>query len=145
MKHSPRWSKCGSGFTLLEVLVALALLAITLASALRLAAQGAATTTFLRDRTFAEWVALNELARQQLATEWPPTGVTRGSAPMGGREWAWELRVSKTGDQNLRQLDITVGERESPLAHRTGYVLGPLRPRGESGMEATGGTEGGAP
>lgn len=119
------------GFTLLEVLVALALLAIALAAALRAAGRGTADLAYLRDRTFATWVAGNELTRRALLPEWPEPGVTRGVAAMAGREWPWELQVSATGDEAVRRLEIHVEtEAESgPLASLTGFVLKPFEER----------------
>lgn len=132
-----RYGRHGRGFTLLEVLVALAVLAVALTAALQLAAQGAANLTYLRDKAFAQWVALNEVARQQVAPEWPPTGTTRGSAWMGGREWPWEVRVQDTDDHNVRRLEVAVGEGETPLVRLTAYALRPFEP-GAPGPAAPG-------
>lgn len=119
------------GFTLLEVLVALALLAIALAAALQAAGRGTADLAYLRDRTFATWVAGNELTRRTLLPEWPEPGVTRGVAAMAGREWPWELQVSATGDEAVRRLEIHVEtEAESgPLVSLIGFVLKPFEER----------------
>lgn len=128
--------QAASGFTLLEVLVALALLAIALAAALQAAGRGAADLAYLRDRTFATWVAGNELTRRTLLPEWPEPGVTRGVAAMAGREWPWELEVSATGDAAVRRLEVRVEtEAESrPLASLTGFVLRPLEERQATGQ-----------
>jgi general secretion pathway protein I len=115
-----------AGFTLLEVLVALALLAITFAAALATAARSAADAAYLRDRTFGAWVGANELARAQLGAAWPAIGVSRGSSWMGQREWPWELRVVATADENVRRLEVKVGESEEQAATTlVGYVLRP--------------------
>jgi len=113
------------GFTLLEVLVALAILALALAAALESGARGAADIAYLRDKTFADWVAANELTRLALAREWPEPGRSRGSAWMGDREWPWELQVSATNDENVRQLVLRVGEEGQPLVGLTGYAVQP--------------------
>jgi len=127
-----------AGFTLLEVLVALALLAITFAAALGTAARSASDAAYLRDRTFGAWVAANELARAQLRQDWPPVGVTRGSSWMGRREWPWELNVVSTQDENVRRLDIRVGDTQGNGAPTmVGYALRP--------QQATQGRDGAAP
>jgi general secretion pathway protein I len=120
----------GAGFTLLEVLVALALLAVALAAALRVAAQSAGDVSYLRERTFAEWVGHNEIERARLARDWPAPGVTRGSALMGGEEWVWERRVTPAGDTDLRRVEVGVrsGRGGEPLASLTGFVRRPPPP-----------------
>ena len=116
------------GFTLLEVLVALAILALALAAALESGARGAADIAYLRDKTFADWVAANELTRIASAREWPEPGRSRGAAWMGDREWPWELQVSATNDENVRQLELRVGGEGQPLVRLTAYAVQPHMP-----------------
>lgn len=110
--------KHNGGFTLLEVMVALAVLAIALGAIIKAAGTSAGDIGYLRDRTLASWVALNHINMLRLAREWPDEGTRNGIVEMAGREWRWELQVSNTSDEDLRRLDITVyGEdREVPLA-----------------------------
>jgi general secretion pathway protein I len=117
------------GFTLLEVLVALALLALTFAAALGATARTASDTAYLRDKTLATWVASNELTRVSLVGDWPAPGVRRGSSPMAGREWNWELRIVATADQDVHRLELTVGDAEgSPMVQLVGYLARPIEP-----------------
>ncbi|MFI4904964.1 MAG: type II secretion system minor pseudopilin GspI, partial [Burkholderiales bacterium] len=62
------------GFTLVELLVALAIVAVALAAGMRALTQAADGATALKSRTLALWVAQNVLARAQLANPTPPTG-----------------------------------------------------------------------
>jgi general secretion pathway protein I len=98
-----------SGFTLLEVLVALAVLAIAMGAIIRAATQSIATTADLREQTLAGWVALNTVNRWLLdAKPWPEEGTRSGDSELAARNWRWEARFAKTADPDLRRLDVTV-------------------------------------
>lgn len=104
------------GFTLLEVLVALAVLAIAMGALLRVASNSSATFTQLRDRTLAGWVAENALARFRLAQRWPSDGSRfNGRSQMAGRTWHWTITVASTPDPDLRRLTIAVRSTGSDL------------------------------
>lgn len=103
-----------AGFTLLEVLVALAVLAIAMGAIISAATQSINTVATLRDQTFAGWVALNQINQRLLDPKpWPDEGSSSGSAELASRAWRWEAQFSKTGDPDLRRLDLTVRAREN--------------------------------
>jgi general secretion pathway protein I len=109
------------GFTLLEVLIALVVLALSLGAAIRAVGEYTVNQAYLRDRTFAEWVAHNQLVTAQLAGEWPSIGRQKGEAEMplgaaadGGREWRWVMQVTQTPEEDLRRLDIDVYPASAP-------------------------------
>jgi general secretion pathway protein I len=110
---------CQGGFTLLEVLVALAVAAIALGAIIKVTAESANSTAYLRDRTLASWVALNQVNQLLLNPDWPKDDSAKsGKTTMADREWRWELRVSETSDKDLRRLEVTVRSRDGaePLA-----------------------------
>lgn len=96
------------GFTLLEVLVALAVLALALGALVHAGAEQAASLDHLRSRTLAHWVAANELAEARLASNWPEPGERRGTTRMGRAEWHWVMTVSDTEDPDVRRLEVAV-------------------------------------
>ncbi len=97
------------GFTLLEVLVALAVLAIAMAALLRVASTSTTTFAELRNRTLAGWVAENAVARFRLQSRWPGSGSHfHGSERMAGRDWHWAISVASTPDHDLRRLSVAV-------------------------------------
>lgn len=96
------------GFTLLEVLVALAIVAIALGALLKTGAGNSANAVYLRDKTFAHWVAMNKVTELQLAPSWPDVGTSRGKVEMAGRAWQWTAKVSGTFDANVRRVDVEV-------------------------------------
>ena len=123
-----------AGFTLLEVLVALVVLALSLGAAIRATGDYAVNQAYLRDRTLAEWVARNQLVTVQLEGKWPKVGQLKGDAELplggpeaGGREWRWEMQVTQTPEEDLRRLDIDVYPAEAdddadPLATLSGFI-----------------------
>ncbi len=107
------------GFTLLEVLVALAVLAIAMGAIIGAATQSINTVATLRDQTFASWVALNQVNALLLETKpWPEEGSRTGNTELASRAWRWEARFHKTEDPDLRRLELTVraGEAGSELS-----------------------------
>lgn len=117
-----------AGFTLLEVLVAVAIIAIALLAALR--AAGIATTSLqeLRGRQLAAWVADNRLAEHRARGAWLPLGITQGQEEQGGIGFDWREEVASTPNPTFRRVDIFVHDSQSPerrLAHVTGFVVNP--------------------
>ena len=112
-------------FTLIEVLVALAILAVALAAGMRSVAQSADGATSLRMRTLALWVAQNRLAQAQLADPWPARGVANGDETQAGTHLAWRETVSDTPNPAFRRIEIVVSEPGVPdyaLARLVGYL-----------------------
>lgn len=117
--------RCWGGFTLLEVMIALAVLAIALSAIITGVSRYANNAAYLRDRTFAHWVAMNKIAEAQIAKEWPPIGDTKGTTVMADGEWSWEVNVTKTEDADVRRMDVKVYEGEgkkNPLAVMVAYA-----------------------
>ena len=85
----PRADRGPDGFTLVEILVALAILAVALAAGMRAVAQSADGATLLKQRTLALWVAQNRLAAAQLETPWPALGSRNGEVVQAGATFVW--------------------------------------------------------
>ncbi len=115
------------GFTLIEVLVALALVAIAFAAIMRSMAQSIDTTMVLRDKSYALWVAQNRLALHELGQNWPSLDTRDGTATMAGREWRWKEKVISTPLENLRriEIEITAIENDYVLARLIGFLRKP--------------------
>lgn len=96
------------GFTLVEVLVALAILAIALSALLRQIGAAADLGAAVRERDEALWVAQDLKALHEIRADWPPAGSSRGSRELGGRAWEWTEEVSPSGSPGLRRLRIAV-------------------------------------
>lgn len=116
------------GFTLVEVLVALAIISIALLAALRAAGQGTATAGELREHLLAGWVAQNRLAEHRARGDWVALGIRRGTANEGGSAFDWREEVIATPNPHFRRLDIYIsaaGKDEQTLAHLAGFVVNP--------------------
>ncbi|PSW13121.1 type II secretion system protein GspI [Photobacterium sanctipauli] len=100
------------GLTLLEVLVALAVFAISALGVMKAVSQHLNTLGYLEEKTFAAMVADNELAKVRLSGE-IPSSTKRGKSELAGREWYWTIKSTKTADGYLRALDVTVATDEA--------------------------------
>lgn len=93
---------------MLEVLVALLLLALALTALVRLSGLEARATAQLRDSTLAQWVAANALAEARLRSRLAPGTRDEGEALMGTRRWRWRLDAQATDDPTILRLDVQV-------------------------------------
>lgn len=97
-----------AGFTLLELIVALAVITVVMA-ALHTTGQAASRGGgYLEERTLASWIAANELARLRLGGGWPELGELEGEVTMAHREWRWHARILPTPDPGVRRAELTV-------------------------------------
>lgn len=115
------------GFTLLEVMIALAVLAIALAAVIDKSIEAGANVSYLRDRTLAHWVAENRLAEMQAMEDWRD-GRQTGEAELADRAWYWEVEALPTPARNLRRVVIRVSDQEdaeTPLSVLHGFLLNP--------------------
>ena len=132
VKHrNGRSTKLGTGFTLIEVLVALAVLTIALAAVMRALSQSIDTSASLRDRTVAMWVAQNRLVTHQIQLQQrglPALDTTEGDVEMADRKWLWREEVKAApGETAMRQIHIEVRATTSPqpLARLSGFLAQP--------------------
>ncbi len=113
-----------NGFTLIEVLVALAIVAIGMAAVLEAVSSSANTVLYLRDKTLAEWVGLNEIATTRLSLQpgqIPQTGNTTGDMDYAGRSWHWRQEVTATQVQGIVRIDVKVRPAEVKAGDDNGW------------------------
>ncbi|HSN18422.1 MAG TPA: type II secretion system minor pseudopilin GspI [Gammaproteobacteria bacterium] len=125
-----------AGFTLMEVLVALAVLALGMLAVIGAGGTTARNTAYLRDDTFASWVGLNELTMLRVAQTWPSADTLDGDADMAGEKWHWKATMSKTSDPGLLRIDIDVStpdKPDSPVTRVTGFMGLPAGQQGGRG------------
>jgi len=123
-KH-PTWQR---GFTLMEILIALAIIAIVLGALVQAAGSSASNASRLRDKTVAQWVASNRLAELQVSGTFPDTGSRTGESEMLGQVWHWKTRVQKVEDEDLRRVDVEIrktADGKNPIVTVAGFVNHP--------------------
>ena len=118
------------GFTLLEVLIALAVLALAMGAVIKATSDYTSNQSYLRDRTMAMWVARNVLVQHQIEGEWLSVGEVKGTQEMGDQEWRWLTRISQTEESELRRLDVEVypvdsDDDENPVSVLSGFLRQP--------------------
>jgi len=118
-----------AGFTLIEILVALAVIAIAVAAVMAAISGNVSNAAYIQDRTLAHWVAMNKIAEIQVAKDWPAAGTQHGESLMASQEWPWRVTVSTTDDPDVRRLDVAVfanQNQKDPLSAMVAYVGRPL-------------------
>ncbi len=112
------------GFTLIEVLVALAIVTVGMAAVLGTLTSSADTVSYLRDKTFANWVALNQIATVRISGQLPAPGKTDGDTDFAGRKWHWQQEVNTTQVPGMVRMDVSVrpADLESSDSDRGWYA-----------------------
>ena len=116
MQQYTRTASPAGGFTLVEVLVAVGVIALALPALLLVLRERADSTAYLRDQTFANWVAANRLAELRVARasgeDWTATA-NKGESELAGRRWRWSQELQPTGIDGFLRIDISVGEEDA--------------------------------
>ncbi|KMN35891.1 MULTISPECIES: type II secretion system minor pseudopilin GspI [unclassified Chromobacterium] len=113
------------GFTLFEVLVALAIIAVALGALLRATGLAADNGEGMKRRMQAAWEAQNMIALMQARREWPEVGEQAGELEDDGARWRWQRVISQTPNPNFRKVVVRVlaqSDSRYVLAEMTGYL-----------------------
>lgn len=121
------------GFTLIEVLIALAIISIALAAAMRATAMATTTAEESIMRTYATWVAQNRAAELTARRLFPSVGVETGSSDMAGISFRWTTTTNETPNVDFRKVEISVARRDDNDAKRKFATLTVYVPRPNDG------------
>ncbi len=114
------------GFTLIEVLAALAVLAIALSALVLANIENTSTTGHLKEKMVAHWVGMNIMAEVRLGLMDVPLSPKKviGKVNMADKDWFWEVSGFTTEDKNTLKVEVDVGsdEREDSIIHLIGYL-----------------------
>jgi len=136
------------GFTLLEVMVALAIVAFGMLAVQTQLNRYVVTATITEEKTLASWVASNKLTELSVEPTWPEIGASTDEVEFAQRQWELSIEVSETEIENLRRVDVRVFLADDPEReiHRASGLIEPPPPAGympvrwvPSGMTGTGG------
>lgn len=102
------------GFTLLETLVALAILAIALAAVMRATGAGTNHAEAMRMRVLADWVAQNRLAQHAARGDFLPPGIQNGEETQAGIRLLWKEEIGVTPNPSFRRIEVSVYAPDDP-------------------------------
>jgi len=123
-----------SGFTLLEVLVALAIVGIGMMAVFSQLSQSLTITERLRSKTIAGWIALDRITELRVNREFPRAGEQTDELEIFGREWTFTVKTTQTAIEKIRRIDVSVSASETPefvLSKVTGFLHNPTVERTE--------------
>ncbi len=103
------------GFTLIEVLIAVFVVALGIGALLTTISSSARAAGQMRDQSMARWVALNRLAELRLSRERPTVGTTSGEADMGNMHWTWRQVISDPGLAGVLRVDVAVARSDAKV------------------------------
>jgi general secretion pathway protein I len=132
--------RAARGFTLVEVLVALMIVAMGLA-AMMVAVSGAARTSgYLRDKTLAQWIALNRLSEVRLNVNKFGQNTDTGELSFAGRTWHYDTRYFDTSIASMKRVVVRVYEGDAKakgnaLAESTSFTGTALNPPGSNAVD----------
>ena len=126
------------GFTLVEVMVALAIAALGLAAVAASVSQMVDAAISMQQRSYASWIAQNKIAELRLANVVPEVSSTSGQIQYAGLDWDWRAVISETGVENLYRVDVTVTQagQDEVLRSVSGFIGEPGIP-GQSNIAWT--------
>jgi general secretion pathway protein I len=103
-----------TGFTLIEVLLALAIIAIALTALLKVTAQNVANTARIKDKTISHWIALQGVTMIQLGLLTPTMEqeITQVTTMLGQR-WYWRVKMNKTPIKTVQEISIKVSKNQA--------------------------------
>ncbi len=133
------------GFTLVEVLVALMIVAMGLAALMTAVSGTARTSGYLRDKTLAQWMALNRLSEVRLNLNKFGQNTDTGELNFANRTWHYDTRYFDTSIATMKRVVVRVyaGDAKTkgnPLAESTGFLGSALAVPGSSNVDWTTGS-----
>ena len=131
MSTDRKGSQRAAGFTLLETVVALLIVALGMTAVYMQLHQVTVNSIYLREKTLASWIGSNIVTEHSLQTEWPALGDREEELEYAGVIWILTIEVSETQVENLRRIDVSVAREERPdeILHTvSGLIEPPLAP-----------------
>jgi len=112
------------GFTLIEVLAALVIVALGMLGVIQAVTQTARNGTYLREKTLAHWVAMNVITERRLMPAPPDVAESSDDVEFAGQLWRWTMNVTQTEVESLRRMDVSVRPTDRPDSEALVTVTG---------------------
>ena len=112
------------GFSLLEVMVALAIVAVSLGAVIHAVGVSATHEAAMGEKTFARWVGMNQLAKLKIEHKWPSIGSSKGDEDMAGGKWVWKQKTLNTDDKNVRRVEVSVWRAGNEKNNADAFIVG---------------------
>jgi len=121
-----------AGFTLLESLVALAIVALGMMAVNTQLNRYVVSTRFIEQKTLASWIASNQITLLSVQSEWPALGESDEEIEYAGRLWNLDIEIIETPVENLRRVNVSVSLTDDPdrTIHTVSGLLEPPPPPG---------------
>lgn len=117
------WQRRAGGFTLIEVLVAMAIASVALLAAIRATGSLARSSTDLKARTMAQWSAENRLSEIRVLAQWPNVGEREFDCSQAGITLVCRERILATPNRFFRRVEVNVhGADDHRLTQLTGFA-----------------------
>jgi general secretion pathway protein I len=103
------------GFTLIEVLIALAILSIALTAIIKSTSQNIRDTTYIQNKNIANWVGsqvINEVRAGILVLPTPPDNLEQ-TTEMLGQSWRWQANLIATPNPQIMEIHVAVFKKSS--------------------------------
>jgi general secretion pathway protein I len=112
------------GFTLIEVLAALVIVALGMLGVIQAVTQTARNGTYLREKTLAHWIAMNVITERRLLPSPPDVSESSEDVEFAGQRWRWTMNVTQTEVESLRRMDVSVRPADRPDSEALVTVTG---------------------
>jgi general secretion pathway protein I len=121
-----------SGFTLIEVMVALVIVALGMMAVNTQLNRYTVAAAYVEEKTLASWIATNKLTELSIAPTWPSVGDYEEDVEFAGQQWRCEIVVEETPVPSLHRVDVSVRLLAVPerIVHKVSALIEPPAPAG---------------
>ena len=115
------------GFTLLEAMVALVIVALGMMAVNSALNRYAAASFYVEQKTLASWIATNKLTELSVGPTWPAVGESKDDVEFAGQKWRCAIKVQETQVKNLHRVDVSVSLAADPerVVHKVSALIEP--------------------
>jgi len=114
MNSESRSRRQQNGFTLIEVLVALAVVVVSFVALYAVVLQMVRATSLMQDKTIASWIAFDQITELRVANEYPESGNSEGDVEMARGVWLYRVEIKATESEDVRQVIVRVSPENEP-------------------------------